>query len=274
MKKASNWVKIVKRIGNVLDSSGNKKKREGVEAYLKNQVLSRGNSNPSIAQCYRNLKNHDDDYKELTYDEKYSLGKELLQNKFIDDKLIACSILSEIHKNLLSSHIDELKNLIRDTKCINEWATSDTFSAKVLRPFSLLSKQNTIQITDWKDDIHNIWVRRSSCVTFITRVKHNNKKPNFPGFIDIMFSVAKENVKYSERFNQLAVGWLLRELSLVDLRGYKEFFYGNFSLLSREAIRYSVEKLKPIDKKILLSYRGKPEEPEKNNEKRNNFKKK
>jgi 3-methyladenine DNA glycosylase AlkD len=100
-----------------------------------------------------------------------------------------------------------------------------------------------------------MWMRRIACVAFITRVKYVDKKPNFDGFIKLMFDICESTIKYDERFNQLATGWLLRELSVVDLARYKRFFYKNFKYFTREAVRYSVEKLTESEKKKIMSYR-------------------
>lgn len=245
---------IVKRIIKNLNNTGDKNKIESVNQYLKNKVKSRGNSNPNIYKVYREMKNNDEEYKKLIEKQKFSLALVLLKNDFIDDKLIAVSILSEIHKKLQDEDVDQLKEVIKQGN-VNEWATCDTLAGKVFKPYTLMSKENTLKIANWKDDEDNIWIRRISCVAFINRVKFGNKKPNFDGFVDLMFQVCEINVHYEERFNQLATGWLLRELSLVDLKRYKEFFYRNFNSFSREGLRYSVEKLDNTTKKKLMSYR-------------------
>ncbi len=50
----------------------------------------------------------------------------------------------------------------------------------------------------------------------MTRAKHHDKKPNFPGFLDLLFEITEKVVKYDERFNQLGCGWLVREMTLAD----------------------------------------------------------
>ena len=119
----------------------------------------------------------------------------------------------------------------------------------------MLSKENTIEVANWRYD-ENLWVRRISCVTFVTRIKYKDSKPNFTGFTELMFNICEENIKYSERFNQLGTGWLLRELSQINLEEFNKFFYKNFDKFSREAIRYAVEKLSLNKRKKYLAYRG------------------
>jgi 3-methyladenine DNA glycosylase AlkD len=133
----------------------------------------------------------------------------------------------------------------------------------VLRPWSALKKENTLDICEWSKDDSNIWIRRASCVTFITLVKLKDEK-NFEGFIDLMFETCQTNITYQERFNQLATGWLLRELSKVDKKQFMDFFFENFKHFSREGLRYAVEKLPEREKNKLLNYRPQEEAEEKN----------
>jgi 3-methyladenine DNA glycosylase AlkD len=252
----SNKIQIVKnKIIQELKKQGNPERIEAMNNYLKFKVDNRGNSNPIIIKTYRDIKNNNELYNSLTNDEKYLLGTQLLKNNFIDDKMIASSILSEIHKSYDSSKLAELRLLIKQGH-INEWASADTFAAKICRPYSLQSKDKSLEIAEWRYD-DNIWVRRISCVTFITRIKKKDNHPNFTGFIDLMFEICEENIKYPERFNQLGTGWLLRELSLVDYENFDKFFYKNFEYFSREGIRYAIEKLSEVQRKKYLTYRGK-----------------
>lgn len=50
--------------------------------------------------------------------------------------------------------------------------------------------------------------------------------------------------------------WVLRELSLADLSGVKEFIKKNYEHMSREGLRYAVEKMNGQDKAKLLAYTG------------------
>jgi 3-methyladenine DNA glycosylase AlkD len=244
--------KIILNLQNQLTNSGDVTKVDALAKYFKHKVLNRGNNSPTIQQTYRSLKSAKD-YLALSHNEKFTLATEMIKSDYMDDKQIGCSILSEIHKKVSRDDIESLVDIIRANKC-NEWGTCDTLASKVFRPYSLLNKDNCYFVAEYRDD-ENIWMRRISCVTYITRVKKCNKKPNFEGFIDLMFTICESCIKYEERFNQLATGWLLRELSLVELSRFKKFFYRYFNYFSREAIRYAVEKLPVEERKKIMSYR-------------------
>ena len=60
---------------------------------------------------------------------------------------------------------------------------------------------------------------------------------------DVGFEVCSNAVRFQQRFNQLGVGWLLRELSRCDLDRTISFILENCSRMSREGLRYAIEKM-------------------------------
>lgn len=71
-----------------------------------------------------------------------------------------------------------------------------------------------------------------------------------------MFTICDANKQYIERFNQLALGWLLREIAVVDYDRYEKWMKKNSILMTREAIRYTVEKITPKRKNYILSLKN------------------
>jgi 3-methyladenine DNA glycosylase AlkD len=66
-------------------------------------------------------------------------------------------------------------------------------------------------------------------------------------------TVCERVVKNPERFAQLGVGWVLRELSVVDRPRMLRFLSDHHAELSREGLRYAVEKLPPKLRAELLA---------------------
>ena len=60
-------------------------------------------------------------------------------------------------------------------------------------------------------------------------------------------------VKSSERFVQLGVGCLLREMSFNSTERVISFIYDNYRYFTREGLRYSIEKLDVNTRKKILS---------------------
>jgi hypothetical protein len=145
-----------------------------------------------------------------------------------------------------------MKKLFLEEK-INNWAITDSFCLRFLHYWTLMSKENTCLIADWRKE-KNLWLQRASCIAFIKRAKHGDKSPNFDGFFDILKDTTSEVLKNSERFAQLGCGWLLREMSLYDLKYVIYFIEANYDSFSREGLRYAIEKMGKKDQKMLLNY--------------------
>lgn len=72
----------------------------------------------------------------------------------------------------------------------------------------------------------------------------------------------------------MGVGWLLRELSLADLKLTKTFIKENYNYFIREGLRYATEKMKQSDKTSIMNYIPKEnEEEEENDDDDNNYEK-
>lgn len=255
--QASYLTSIIDSTTSSLEEQGNKSKIKQMEKYLKNKVQCYGNSNPNIYSIYKTLKGSVS-FKSLNQEDKFSLGILFLKQSHFDHKLIASCILADLVKKIRGTQIEILKETIKEGT-VNNWAVCDALASKVCKVYALLSKANTIYITEWKKE-SNIWLSRMSCVAFVNRIKYKDSKPNFSGFIELMFSVCEETILSQERFVQLGTGWLLRELALVDYERYYNFYTEHFEDITREAMRYSIEKLPEKKKKEILCYRGRSSE--------------
>lgn len=249
----------INKLFNLLNSKLKIKKKispsssKGVENYLKNKVKSYGNKNPEIHNTFKTFLKPNPLYKSLTHKEKFTLGMQCLSFEYFDLKLLGANIMGHIYKDVTKEEFNNLNHIISTKNIINEWATSDCLTSKFYKFYGLLNKENTKEIANLSKE-NNLWLRRISCVSFVSRVKFNDKKPNFKGFIDLMFEICENNKVHEERFNQLALGWLLREISVVEYERYKQWMKENISYMTREAVRYSIEKLAPKQKRLILSY--------------------
>ena len=226
-----------------------------IESYLKDKVKSYGNNNPVIHENFKSFIKPHKQYNKLTHKEKFALALKCLRSEYFDLKLTASNILGHIYKGVTEEEFDELNHTIKEEELINEWATSDCLVSKFYKFYGMMSKENTFAIAELrKSDF--LWLRRISLVSFVNRVKKGDEKPNFKGFIDLMFTICDANKQYIERFNQLALGWLLREIAVVDYDRYEKWMKKNSILMTREAIRYTVEKITPKRKNYILSLKN------------------
>lgn len=249
INKLFNLLNSILKLKKIASPSSSK----GVENYLKNKVKSYGNKNPEIHNTFITVLKPNPLYKSLTHKEKFTLGIKCLSFEYFDLKLLGSNIMGHLYKNVTKEEFRTLNKTISTKNIINEWATSDCLTSKFYKFYGLLSKENTKEIANLSKE-NNLWLRRISCVSFVNRVKFNDKKPNFKGFIDLMFEICENNKVHEERFNQLALGWLLREISVIEYERYKQWMKENISYMTREAVRYSIEKLTPKQKRLILSY--------------------
>jgi len=129
-------------------------------------------------------------------------------------------------------------------KHVYDWGTSDAFSTRVLTQIIRNDSKVATKLSEWKDST-NLWRQRACCVSFVLLAKHGN-------FNDLIKEICESCVKNPERFVQLGVGWVLRELSLADLDLVVNFVKSNFQQMSREGLRYTIEKMKsPLQKELL-----------------------
>ena len=99
-----------------------------------------------------------------------------------------------------------------------------------------------------------VWQRRAACVAFTELAPQGDAA--LPDLAQLIVAMCTTIVWSHERFDQTAVGWLLRELSraepiLVD-NGIRRTIRAR--LMSRECARLAVERLAPPRRKELLAH--------------------
>lgn len=118
--------------------------------------------------------------------EQTDLAENLLKSPYGEDKLISMNIYGKIFKEIDEQYLETIIKQFFIDKHIVDWAMCDSLCSKFLKHWSLLSKKNSIFLSKWRNE-DNIWLKRASCVTFVTRAKHGDKKPNFEGFAIFLF---------------------------------------------------------------------------------------
>lgn len=93
----------------------------------------------------------------------------------------------------------------------------------------------------------NDWKQRASCVSFVCLARHGD-------YNEVILDIAKRVIQNPERFPQLGVGWVLRELSLADESAVVTFIKENYGEFTREGLRYAIEKMEDPLRQELLHY--------------------
>jgi len=238
--------KLCKQLTTRLEKEGNVKTAAQQKKYLKEKVECYGLKAPTIKLLFKEMWN--EEWKSQPYTVQYEVALTSLKDKFIETQCTGMLLLEKIYMqqdNNCQSICNDLKMVLME-HC-NTWATCDGIS-KILR---LLIKQydhSCVSILkEWKSESKHIWVQRAACVSFVCLARHGN-------YDDVIMEIVSECVKNNERFVQLGVGWVLRELSLSDLDRVVAFIKTNYDKFSREGLRYAIEKMTSTLRKELLDF--------------------
>ncbi|ETO30882.1 hypothetical protein RFI_06237 [Reticulomyxa filosa] len=245
---------------------------------LKNKVECHGLKAPKIKSLFSEY--WKEEWKDLDYPTQYELAICCLRDPYMESQHIGMLLLEKTN-----GHSDDWKLISTDLKAVltencATWATCDGIS-KVLR---LLIKRHGKEcastIKAWKSEDRHIWVQRASCVSFVCIAKHGDFEYRYIMFFffiwlkmakrynDVIMEIASECINNNERFVQLGVGWVLRELSLVDRNRVVAFIKENYAKFSREGLRYAIEKMPGNIRKELMDY----EKPTKTKSRKRNLK--
>jgi len=221
--------------------AGDPKISLGQEKYFKQVLKFRGVKTPQLDKIF---KEYTDKIKELDVEDAIELATNFLSSKYGEDKQIGVNILKSRLKSLEKSHLKHFEKIF-DTH-VYDWGTCDGFSSKVLCEMIKIDKSVAKEVHQWQHS-ECIWRKRASCVSFV-------KIARFGKFNKEIIEICSTCVKSNERFVQLGVGWVLRELSLTDLGLVEKFIKKNYHHFSREGLRYAVEKMTNKKKTELMQY--------------------
>lgn len=232
--------------------NGSQSEAKQHEKIMKGAVKSRGLRVPLIKETFNEF------YKSHLSGEpstvQLCVGYRLLSSKYFDEKY-ACTMVLE--KNIKALGINFFLNgdfevFLR--RYIYEWSTCDTFSSRIVN--TLLKKDINIVdvLVKWKNlPDASIWMLRCCCVSLV-------KVARFGKLNEKIIDICSTCVKNSERFVQLGAGWVLRELSRANTKLVVRFLRENIAFVSREGLRYAVEKMPPELRSELVEYKIKSKE--------------
>lgn len=182
--------------------------------------------------------------KEWNFDKIFDAATELLTSEYFEEKGVGICFLKDRTSELNTESIDRLSPIIES--CVYDWGTCDSLANGVLR-HAILSDPSIVQsMIQWSAS-ESLWKRRASCVAFVPLAKTGN-------FNESVLEICKNAVQMNERFVQLGVGWLLREFSLADREQMLEFLKTHSNSISREGLRYALEKTPQTLRKEMMDY--------------------
>lgn len=238
-----------------LKAAATAKCRSFWEKYLKGAVPFRGVSMGDIRRAIHAWW-AEDGPDALSLSEKKSLALSLFDGAYCEDKLAGTLVLQEILlAELDAADVSRIGKLF-DAGLIADWNTCDWFCVKVLGSLvarHLPQREMADSLAGWRTS-EVLWKRRASNVAFVNLAKRGDR--NFAGFSALMFETCAVTVRSPERFAQTGVGWLLRELAAADRDGVLAFTHENLRLMSREGVRYVIERMPAAMQAQVLKEHG------------------
>ncbi|KAL0485332.1 hypothetical protein AKO1_002909 [Acrasis kona] len=250
------------RIKQALKIGADTKRALQQSSYMKNTVKFYGLTSKEVSTTFKNIKK---EIIEAVPDPKEQIQlatKHLLRSDYFEEKQIAIQILvlqlklfsKPKHDGLATLIIEQIKTVLDEDEHFN-WGTTDSLSSMVLCEIIKKKGKGTAEtISQWSyDPKPSLWRLRSSCVTFVKIARHGKyNKLILDQCKHILTGRADE--LHKERFVQLGVGWVLRELSLKDEPSVIEFLKKHYHHFSREGLRYAIEKMDSETKSNLMKY--------------------
>lgn len=209
-------------------------------------------------------------YKQWGVEDVKSFAAFMLARPFLEEKKIGILSLQKRTRDLFRNDILEMSSIIDEH--VFDWATCDAIASSVIRHVAQHDESVLPLLVDWskgrglemkqgntKTDAKECtpgcdvddpvqWRVRIACVALVPLARHGHVD-------DTVVEVCTNAVQFQQRFNQLGVGWLLRELSCSDWDRSVDFILQHYHHFSREGLRYAIEKMTAEHRKMLLKGR-------------------
>ena len=162
-------------------------------------------------------------------DTRLDLYEECASCEYTEDKLAGFLLLAE--HSIAELRTNDVERLGKPLSSGNvaDWNSCDWLCVKVIGPFIDAGghgegtfKIRAKRIAEWRS-ADTLWQRRAAAVSFVY-LAGRDPEP-FAGFRDLLLDVCETNTSDPARFSQTSVGWLLRELSVVDPDRVKKFLF-------------------------------------------------
>jgi 3-methyladenine DNA glycosylase AlkD len=216
--------------------------KENYQRYFKNAVTLIGVRSPEIKIVFREVFPL---LAQCTPEQCVEQAFLLLGSEYLEEKQIGVSVLSRIEKKLTEQFVRRVEPVF--DRSVTDWATCDALSGRVLRYILRRDDAARKRVVGWSKADY-LWRQRASAVAFVNEARHGN----YNG--DIVY-ICRNIVNNQERFVQLGMGWVLRELSLADQKLALVFLAAHYPKISREGLRYAIEKMPAaLQKRILAEH--------------------
>jgi len=179
----------------------------------------------------------------------------LIEQPLIEAKLAGILVLQDLGSQLRSSDLTAFARLFASGH-LADGNVVDWFIMRVL--VTLLDRPPGRRdvaraLAQWRG-AETIWQRRAACLAFIKLAPGGDRA--LPGLTDHVLAICGTVVWSHERYDQTAVGCVLRELARAEPVRVEAFFRRHALLMSKECARHAVAKLPaPLRTELLAHHK-------------------
>jgi len=165
----------------------------------------------------------------------------LLRSTWAEEKHVGIALLGRNVSRLPRRFLQDFEPVF--DRSVHDWGTCDHVASRILRPLLALPTARK-RVVRWRM-ARWPWRQRAAAVAFVNEACHGQYNRE-------VLTVCRVLVKNRDRFVQLGMGWVLRELFLTDRKAVLQFLEQHYPLVNREALRYAVEKMpRPLQRRVL-----------------------
>ena len=233
-----------------------------IEISTKDKALSAQRYFPEPLDCYganakdiqQTVKDFFTDNSDIEADDTLSLAEYILENSTKHEmRLIAFAL----PQKFVTKHFDDY---LLDTfqrwleQHTDNWAQVDDLCMKLLYKF-LLARPHLIEKT--KEWVHSPspWCRRASNVAWVKFVHRKIKSEIYQLDLELIFNNCQLLLNDKHPYVQKSIGWLLKVTATYHQQAVEDFIVEHYSNLSRDTLRYAIEKMPLAKRKAILALR-------------------
>jgi 3-methyladenine DNA glycosylase AlkD len=213
--------------------------RAGYERYFKGAVRFLGARMPAVRRIERGA------WAELRARDAGAIETEalaLLASPYSEEKHVGIGLLQRAGRRLGPGFLARLERCFDRT--VGDWATCDAVCGRLLRT-RLGEVAARRRFVRWSRARHT-WRRRAAAVAFLSGARHGRHQNE-------ILAVCARLARDEDRFVQLGMGWVLRELWLARPTRVEGFLARHAGTIHREALRYAIEKMPAPRRRRMLA---------------------
>lgn len=216
--------------------------KAGAERYFRGAVPFIGVKAPRVREVARAVYR---DYGDRDAQAIVDGALALLRAPHQEEKQLAVLLLERLTRRWPRTLLSQLEEVFDES--VHDWATCDALAGRVLHPLMARDPKAIARVATWSRARY-AWRQRAAAVAFVKSARagaHN----------EIILAICSRVVKNPDRFVQLGMGWVLRELYLADADVTLDFLRRHGASIRREALRYAIEKMpKRVQAQVLAEH--------------------